>query len=379
MGRGSLGRTRVIDVTANVAGPFATRILAALGADVIKVERPDGGDDTRGWGPPFRGGDGMTFVDLNRGKRSVTIDLASPGGRDQLVKLVESADVFVQNLRPGSLEKHGFGADELTSQFPRLVYCDIRGFGPTGPKAFDPAFDPLIQAYSGLMSITGEEGRPPVRIPVSIVDKGTALWAVIGILDSLRSRERTGLGGVVRTSLLETAMTWESVQIMNYLVTGETPGRLGSGTVGIGSYGAFATRDGYVLIAAGNDRLWTKACAALGAPELAADPRFATNPSRVQRREELTRELEARMQKFTTREAIEALRREGVPAGPVNSIDQAVAEDQVKAIELLVPIEHPATDELVGTRLPVTVSNGEDTADLPPPRLGEHNDQLLRD
>lgn len=379
MARGSLGGTRVIDVTTNVAGPFATRILAGLGADVIKVERPDGGDDTRRWGPPFTGGDGTTFIDLNRGKRSVTIDLATSTGRSHLAKLVESADVFVQNLRPGSLEKLGFGADELTARFPRLVYCDIRGFGFSGPKAFDPAFDPLIQAYSGLMSITGEEERPPVRIPVSIVDKGTALWAVIGILDSLRTRDRTGSGGVIRTSLLETAMAWESVQIMNYLLTGESPVRLGSGTVGIGSYGAFATRDGYVLIAAGNDRLWKKACAALGDAALATDPRFATNANRVENRQDLIRELETRLGKFTTDQAIEALRLEGVPAGPVNSIETAVAEDQVRAVDILVPIRHPATDVLIGTRLPLTVSNGDNTDDLPPPRLGEHNEQLLND
>jgi crotonobetainyl-CoA:carnitine CoA-transferase CaiB-like acyl-CoA transferase len=367
----------VVDVTANVAGPFATRILGQLGADVVKVERPGTGDDTRAWGPPTWDGHGLSFLELNRQKRSVVVDLDDEAGRQQLHELVATADVFVQNLRPGVLARFGFGPDELLARHPALVYCDITGYGPEGPRRDDPAFDPMMQAFTGLMSITGEPGRPPVRIPVSLLDKGTGMWAAIGIMDALRSRDATGRGGLVQTSLLETAFTWASMHVMSYLATGEVPTPLGSGQVGIGSHGAFATADGHVMIAAANDRLWAKLSEALGAPELATDPRFATNAGRVSNRDALVEVVEGLLSTCSTREAIERIARHGVPVGPVNDIGQAVAEEQVRAVGVIEPVEHPEIPGLLGLRLPVRVSNGTEAPSLPPPGLGQHTAEIL--
>ena len=288
---GSLEGIRVVDVTMSVAGPFATQILGDLGADVIKVERPEVGDDTRRWGPPFWEGESCTFSALNRNKRSVVLDLKDDRDRESFVDLVSGADVFVQNLRPGSLTKLGLGHEEMRARNPRLVYCDMTGYGLEGPRASAPAYDPLMQAFGGLMSLNGEEGRAPARIPASILDQGTGMWTAIAVLDALRTRERTGEGAHVHTSLLNTALMWLPSQIMGYFAAGVVPQRLGSGTVGIYPYAAFPTSDSWVIIAAGNENLWQRLCSVIGREELTRDERFLLNPDRVAHREELFEEL----------------------------------------------------------------------------------------
>src|SRR5262245_772980 len=294
MTQGSLSDIRVVDLTANVAGPLAARVLGDLGAEVIKIERPGTGDDARGWRPSW-GDDGIMFLDLNRNKRSIVVDLAEPAEVDQLRVLMGGADVVIANLRPGVLAGLGLDAAAMVAAHPRLVYAEITGFGHEGPRAGDPAFEPLIQAYSGLMSMTGDEGGAPARIPVSLLDRGTGMWAVIGILDALRSRDADpeGRGGIVRTSLLETALAWESTQLLTHVVHGTVPGPMGSRYEGITPHEAYPTADGHIMISAPNDRLFARVCEALDVPELVDDERFATSGSRGDHRDELADALTA--------------------------------------------------------------------------------------
>jgi crotonobetainyl-CoA:carnitine CoA-transferase CaiB-like acyl-CoA transferase len=372
---GALDGVRVVDVTSNVAGPFGTHILAALGAEVIKIERPDGGDDTRGWGPPFWDGVGMTFLDLNRRKRSVALDLSDEDDRARLLELAGGADVFIQNLRPGSLERFGFGPAALTERFPRLIYCDISGFGFTGPMAQNPAFDPLMQAFTGLMALTGHDDADPARIPVSMLDKGAGMWAAIGVLAALRDRDRTGTGSVVRTSLLETAFGFQAVQAMGYVASGQVPRRLGSGTTGIAPYEAFPTTDGYVVIAAGNDRLFQRLCVAIDRPDLGADPRYATNPLRVSSREELREQIAATTRSWDSAELMRRLTEQAVPGNPVNTVKDALESEQVQAMRLFQAVPELGP-EATAMRLPVTFDGDLDAAAAPPPRLGADTESL---
>lgn len=332
----SLTGIRVVDLTSNVAGPFATQVLGDLGADVVKVERP-GGDDARGWGPPFwpSSGQGVAFSSLNTNKRSIELDLRSETGTRVFRALLERADVLVQNMRPGTFEKLGYSWDMLHGLNPRLVYCELNGFGASGPKADQPAYDVFMQAFSGLMSFTGEAGRPPARIPVSVLDKGTGLWAVIGILNALRLRDQTGRGSHVQASLLETALKWEAGQILGFAAAGQDPQPWGSSTPGMAPYEAFETRRGYIIIAAGNERLWRKLCTVLGRPDLASDARFATNAERWENSAQLSAEITAVL---ATRDAVEwaaLLRDAGIPGGVINSVSQALDDEQVQALGLL--------------------------------------------
>jgi crotonobetainyl-CoA:carnitine CoA-transferase CaiB-like acyl-CoA transferase len=376
MTMGSLQGIRVVDLTANVAGPLASRVLGDLGAEVIKIERPGAGDDARGWRPSWEG-QGIMFLDLNRNKRSVVVDIADPEQVERLAELIGTADVLVANLRPGILAGLGLGPEELLARHPRLVYAEITGFGTEGPRAGEPAFEPLIQAYSGLMSMTGEAGGDPARIPVSLLDRGSAMWAIIGILDALRSRDLTGKGGIVRTSLLETAIAWESTQLLSHKVTGAVPGPMGSRYEGITPHQAYPTADGHVMISAPNDRLFAKTCEALDAPELIDDPRFVGSGERGDNQEALTDELIRRLRSFTTAEATRRLVALGVPAGPVLDLGQAWQEEQVQAVGMVQDFPHPDIDGFQVVRLPFTTTNGTPGPDLPPPELGEGTDELL--
>lgn len=375
--RGSLTGLRVIDVTTSVAGPFATMVLGDLGADVVKVERPGSGDDTRHWGPPSWDGESCHFNALNRNKRSVTVDMSSAEGVATIRRLAETADVFVENLRPGSLDRKGLGFAHLRAANPRLVYCSITGYGPTGPLADQPAYDPLMQAFSGLMSMVGAPGSEPARIPVSILDQGAGMWAVIGILDALRTRERTGLGTHVQTSLLGTALMWQPVQVANYLAARELPQRLGSGTIGIYPYGAFPTRDRDIVIAAGNQRLWVALCEVLDYPQLLADDRFATNAARVSARAALTDLLAARLRTADSATWLARLAAAGVPCAPINTLDVVVAHEQVRAIGAIAPIAHPTIDGYRAVVTPLSDETGPLSRFRAAPALGEHNDEIL--
>jgi crotonobetainyl-CoA:carnitine CoA-transferase CaiB-like acyl-CoA transferase len=374
---GSLRGIRVVDVTVSVAGPFATQVLGDLGADVVKVERPGAGDDTRSWGPPFWNGEATTFLALNRNKRSLAIDLKAPEGQEAFRRLVARSDVVVQNLRPGAFAKLGFSYEALRELNPGLIFCDMSGYGPAGPMKDLPAYDPLMQAFSGLMSLTGEEGRPPVRIPASILDQGTAMWTVIAALDALRARDITGQGAHIQTSLLQTALMWLPAQLTGYLASGNVPRPLGSGTTGIVPYQAFPTSDGYLIVAAGNDNLWRRLCAAISRDELTGDRRFADNPSRVRHRGELAAELSATFRARPTDEWQKILGAAGVPNTPIQTLDQVVAHPQVQATGELAEVNHPRIPDFTIINTPILQDGAYPAARSVPPLLGEHTREVL--
>jgi len=367
---------RVVDVTSSLAGPTASQLLAALGADVVKVE-PLSGDHARAWGPPFWGGEGAMFLASNAGKRSLAVELGDDRGRDIVLRLADRADVFVQSLRPGAAERHGLGPDTLRARNPRLVYCTIGAFGARGPLASQPGYDPLLQAASGIMSVTGEDDRPPVRVGVSLIDLGTGVWAALGVLAALYERERTGAGRTLELSLYETALSQLSYQLVGYLGTGVVPGREGSAFAQIAPYQVFPTRDGELMIVAGNDKLFAALCRELGVPELADDERFRTNPDRVANRPALLALLEERTRERETDELLHALVAAGVPVSPVHDVGEAARHPQTEALEMLQTLPGGAVDALVTVAAPLSADGVRVRYHLPPPALGQHTSEIL--
>jgi crotonobetainyl-CoA:carnitine CoA-transferase CaiB-like acyl-CoA transferase len=348
---------RVLDVTSSLAGPTCGQLLASLGADVLKIE-PPGGDHARAWGPPFVGGAGALFVAANAGKRSLVLDLASEEGRARLLELVDGADVLVQSLRPGAAEAHGFGAAAVRARKPELVYCSIGAFGSRGPLRDQPGYDPLLQAAAGIMSVTGESGRPPVRVGVSLIDLTTGLWAAFGIVAALQRGE----GGLVEVSLYETALWLLNYQLVGYLGTGDVPRREGSAFAQIAPYQVFPTRDGELMIVAGNDKLFRGLCAVLG---LEPDARFATNPQRVQARAELAALIEERTRTWSTEELLDALVAAGIPASPVRDVGEAARHEQTLALGMLQELGGITT-----VAQPISFDGDRLVHRSPPPPLG---------
>jgi len=361
----------VVEVGNSVAGPYAGLILAELGADVIKVESPGGGDFARGWGPPFWDGAAPHFVALNRGKRGITVELGVPEQRAALEELiVRDADAVIFNLRPGMAAERGLGAEKLLARKPALVYCDIGAFGRGGPLEDKPGYDPLMQAYGGLMSITGEdETRPPIRVPVAMTDMGAGLWAAVGILSSLIERNRTGRGGVVETSLFETALAYETIQIASVTIAPRQMKPQGSGASGIVPYQAFRANDGWIVIGGGNDGLFAKLVKALGRPQLATDARFATNAERVRNRRVLIPLLEAEVSKKSVAEVRTLLDAAGVPNAPVQRIDEVVNDPQALALGI---IQQGPEGALPTLGLPLRFDGVRPEYERAAPRLGEH-------
>jgi crotonobetainyl-CoA:carnitine CoA-transferase CaiB-like acyl-CoA transferase len=319
----------------SVAAPFAGQILGDMGAEVIKVEKPQG-DDARRWGPPFWEGESAIFQTLNRGKRSLCLDLRDEAAMARLKALIlERGDVVLQNMRPGQAESLGLGAEALLAEKPSLVCCNLGAFGRTGPLAQAPGYDPLMQAFGGLMSVTGEAGRPAVRVGVSMVDMGTGMWAVIGILAALQRRATTGLGGVVDVSLFETAAAWMSVPVAQFLASGEAPERQGSGAQGIVPYRAYRTEDGELVVAAGNDALFRALAGVLERPEWLEDSRFRTNPDRVAHQDALYPMIEAEMARRPTAEWIARMDAAGIPCAPVQDVGAMLDHPQTQALSLL--------------------------------------------
>jgi len=365
----------VVELGHSVAAPFAGQILGDLGAEVIKVEKA-GGDDARKWGPPFWEGASATFQPLNRNKKSVVCELRDAAQLAALKTLiVERADVVLQNLRPGQVDQVGLDAAALLAVKPSLVYCNMGAFGRVGPYKDRPGYDPLMQAFGGIMSTTGEQGRPPVRVGASIVDMGTGMWAVIGILTALHTRKDTGKGGVVDVSLFETAATWVSLLAAQYQASGVLPVKHGSGANGIVPYRAYATADSDLVVAAGSDGLFRKLAQVLGHPEWAEDERFATNPVRVANRTTLYALIEAEMVKRTNAEWIGMIEAAGIPCAPVQNVAEMIAHEQTAALGLMQDVPDSAM-KFIG--LPVSFDGVRPALRSRPPKLGEHSD-LLRD
>jgi len=368
---GSLTGLRVVEIGTSVAAPFGTQILGDMGAEVVKVERLGSGDDTRSWNPPSWKGESIAFMSFNRNKSSLALDYKTDAGREVLERLIASADVLVQNLRPGALAKAGFGVERLQELNPRLIIADLSGYGHTGPRAAQPAYDPLLQAYSGIVSITGEEGGEPVRVPVSLLDMGTGMWMVISVYEALRRRDATGVGSHIQLSLLQTALTWLTSPMIGQAAGNPPPARLGSGFRGVVPYGAFPTSDGHVFISAGNDSLWRRLLAAIGAEDLDERPGFKTNQERNQRRAEVVAALSERTSRFALDEIVALLEKAGVPHSPVNTIDRVYRDPQVEAIGMMQPLPHPVVEDLEVVNLPMTFDGAYPELRTAPPALGE--------
>lgn len=367
----------VADLTQNVAGPTCTQILGDMGAEVVKVERPGRGDDARAWAPPYWGEESATFMSVNRSKRSLAVDMKHDEGRAVVERLIARADVLVQSLRAGAIEELGLGWKQVREINPRLVYCSVTAFGTEGPLRDRPGYDPLMQALGGIMSVNGHPGQPPARVPVSIVDMGTGMWAAIAILGALRERDRTGRGANVTTALYETALAWSVFQMNQFLGTGEVPLPQGSGTAMISPYEAFPTRDAWVMIAAGSDALFAKACEALGVPGMPRDPRFKDNPSRVAHRGEVFESLSAVTRVFTSAEVLDRLQRAGVPCAPILTLDKVAGAPQTAASGILVAAEHPRIPDYRAVGLPIRWDGERPPLSRVPPLLGEHTAEVL--
>jgi crotonobetainyl-CoA:carnitine CoA-transferase CaiB-like acyl-CoA transferase len=372
---GPLAGLRVVELARILAGPWAGQTLAALGAEVVKVEAPEG-DDTRRWGPPFIAREGEEaaayFHGCNRGKRSVTADLRSEEGRAKVRALVAGADVLIENFKVGGLAKYGLDHATLRAEHPGLIYCSITGFGQTGPYAGRAGYDFIVQAMSGLMSITGEAGGTPQKVGVAVTDVFTGVYATTAILAALHERARTGLGAHVDMALFDVAVAITANQAMNYLATGTAPERMGNAHPNLAPYQSFPCRDGEIVIATGNDAQYRRLCAVLGCPEAAEDPRFASNALRVENRAALTGALEARTRGFAAAALLAACEREGIPAGPINDMAAVFADPQVAARGLRL-----GAGGVPGVRTPITFTGRPSTEPPPAPRLGEADGERI--
>jgi formyl-CoA transferase len=386
---GILDGYRVLDLTRVLAGPWATQSLADLGAEVIKVERPGQGDDTRSWGPPFlkdRDGrdtrDAAYYLACNRGKKSLTLDIASPEGRSIARSLALKSDVVVENFKVGDLARHGLDYASLAQANPGIVYCSITGFGQDGPYRDRPGYDFMVQGLGGLMSVTGERddlpGGGPQKVGVAVSDLFTGMYAATAILAALLHRGKTGVGQHIDMALLDVQVAMLANLSSAYFASGEAPQRMGNAHQAIVPYHVFRARDDFLIVAVGNDTQFAKFCAVIGAPEWAADPRFATNPQRVRHRDLLVAMISERMRARSAREWLELLEPSGVPCGPINDLAQVFADPQVRHRAMRVTAPHPAAGEVHMVANPIKFSATPIPHDRPPPLLGEHTEEVLR-
>jgi glutaryl-CoA transferase len=366
----------VIDLSRVLAGPHCTMILGDLGASVIKVEQPGKGDDTRHFGPPYIAGESAYYLGLNRNKHSILIDFSKPEGKERLLKLLSTAAVLVENFRPGTLERQGLGYEALRAINPGLIYCSISGYGQTGPYALRPGYDFVAQAESGIMSVTGEVDGDPQRVGSPVGDISAGVYACIAILAALRVRDRTGKGQLIDISLLETTTSLLSNVASNYLISGEEAPRLGNGHPNIVPYQAFRTRDGYVVVSCGNDRLYQALCQLLGHEDLAIDPRFATNPQRVRNREQLVPALQEEFLRRSTEEWLPELRAAGIPCGPINTVSQIFHDPQIQARDFVWECEHTTAGRIKLSGSPIHLSETPTRLYKAPPLLGEDDDKV---
>jgi len=368
---------RVVDLTSVLSGPLCTMMLGDAGADVIKVESPQG-DQARTWGPPFWGDQGAEFLAVNRNKRSIVLDLKTPRGREILLKLCERADVLVENYRRGVPERLGIAYESVREVNPRIVYCSISGFGDSGPRRDQAAYDSVMQAFVGIMHMTGAPGTPPTRASVSICDIGAAMYANQAILLALAARERTGRGQRVEASLFESQIAWLLFRAVGYFATGKAPaGKLGSASAHLSPYQVYSTADGDLMVAALNDRLFSKLAAAMDLPDLAADPKFATNAKRVRNRSVLNERLERRFAERTTEEWAGLLGAAGVPCSKINSIEDVLLDPQTAARDMIMPLQHPTLGPIKVPGIPIKFSETTCGGRRPPPLLGQHQHEVL--
>ncbi len=367
---------RVLDLSQNIAGPQATQILGDLGADVIKVE-PPGGDPARKWGPPFWGGDAPLFLAFNRNKRSIVVDLKSDTGRKIVTRLLARSDVMVQAFRKGVIEKLGFGYETVKRKHPKLIYASLTGYGSEGPYADIPGYDPLLQAYSGIMSITGDPDGAPARVGGSVVDIGSGNLIALGILAALRKRDLESVGSLVECSLLDTSLGWIGYHMMNYVVSGKVPQRMGTGLTMIAPYEAFPTQDGELMICGGNDGIFRRLCEALRIPEAADDPRFNDNASRVDHCDALRELLTSRTKQMTTRDLDRLLKDHRVPCSPIQDIAEVVSDPQVRANRIFEPQPHPRIPGYRDLKMSVRFDGERPPLRSVPPVIGEHTDEIL--
>lgn len=368
--------TKVVDLTRILSGPFCTMTLADLGAEVIKIESPKG-DDTREWGPPFIGEESAYFLSVNRHKKSLVLNLKKPKGKEVFFKLLEDADVVVENFRPGTLDRLGIGYEKLKEINRRVILASVSGFGQTGPYSQKPGYDVLAQGMGGLMSVTGEPGRPPVKGGYSLADIGAGMWAVIGILAALREREQSGEGQWVDTSLLDTMISWQTYLAGNYFATGKNPEPLGGAHPNIVPYQVFPAADGYFVLAVGNDALWQSFIESMDMAIL-KESRFATNPDRVQHRNELILILEETFKQKPVNTWITKFEEIRIPCGPVNRFSEILNDPHVKEREMVVQTKHPKLGDFQMLGLPVKLSRTPGRITGLPPELGEHSHEILQ-
>ena len=368
---------RVLDLTRNLAGPYCTMILGDMGADVIKIEHPKHGDDTRSWAPPSWNGESTTFLSANRNKRSLAVDLNAPKGVEIVRSLTSRTDILVESFRPGSLEKRGLSYENLKQENERLIYCSISAYGNTGPMRNEPGYDPILQATTGILDMTGEPDQDPVRLPIAVNDLGAGMWATIGILSALMNRQQTGQGCRVETSLFETAAWWLNYHVAGYLGSGENPVRQGTGTPFIAPYEVYPAADEGLLVCVANDNLFRSFAEVLQFPEMADDERFATNPMRVKNRIELRQRIIKQLQTRSAAEWERLLKEHSIPCSRVQTVADLLEEEQLQALNILTPFPHPLIPELRLIDMPVSQDGKRAGQHLPPPSLGSDTDAIL--
>lgn len=377
MAKGPLSGIMVIDLSRILAGPYCTMLLGDLGAEVIKIEAPGRGDDSRQWGPPWAGGESAYYLSINRNKKSITLNLKTEKGREILRKLIEKGDVLVENFLPGTMERWGLGYKEVCEINPRIIYCSITGYGQYGPYKNRPGYDFIIQAQGGIMSITGPVEGPPMKVGVAIVDVTAGLFAAIAILAALYERESSGKGQYIDIALIDSQVAWLINVASNYLISGDIPRRYGNAHPNIVPYELFKAKDGWFALGVGNDEQWQRLCQVIGCPEIAHDPRFATNPKRVENREELIPILQRIFQERRMDEWLTLLIEADIPCAPVNTIDQVLADPHVQARGMVLEVPHPTAGKVRLVGSPLKLSRTPVEIRSHPPLLGEHTEEVL--
>ena len=368
---------KVLDLSRALAGPYCTMMLGDMGAEVIKLEMPGTGDDSRSWGPPFVEGESAYFMSINRNKKSITLNMKSTKSNEIVTRLIKQSDVLVENFRPGAMDRLGFGYEQVKEMNPRLIYASISGFGQDGPYRMLPGFDQVLQGMGGLMSITGEAGGPPIKVGVAIADISGGMFAAFGVLTALYNREKTGKGQMIDVSLLDSQVAWLTYRAGAYFASGEVPQPVGSGHPVIVPYQAFHAKDVYVNIAVGNDQLWVKFCKAVGLEKVMDNPKFATNAKRVENREAIVKIIGDLIVTKNGEEWLAILNEAGVPCGPIYTVDKIFEDPQVLHRGMMKELDHPKAGPIKVTGIPVKLSDTPGEITLPPPFLGQHTREIL--